>query len=70
MPKVPEYNLPRFDKVPYTPQEKIDSRYWRYKKKTPPKDVYKPRTKITDKRLINEDVARIRHIQSIKREEF
>lgn len=50
-------------------QEKQESRYWRYKKNKPPKDVYKPkRTKIKDKRLISEQVAHQNHIRSIRNE--
>lgn len=40
MPKVPELNLPKFEQLKYpsppTKQEKINSRYWRYKKGVTP----------------------------------
>lgn len=70
MPKVPEYNLPKFNPPPQTQNERVDSLYWRYKKSTPPKDTYKPkkRTKLKDKQLISEHISHLRHIRSIRDE--
>ena len=71
MTKVPEYNLPKFGYVPATKQEQTNSLYWRYKKTTPPKDVYKQnkkKTKLIDKSLIAETIDHQAHIRSIKHE--
>ena len=57
--------------IQLTPQEILDKRYWRYKKKTPPKDTFKPKrkkAKVIDKRLFNEQYDHLQHIKSIRSE--
>ena len=67
MTKVPEYNLPKFPPMPYT--KNTDKLYWRYKKKTPPKDVYKP-TKLKDKHLISDVIKLDEQLRGMNNQEY
>lgn len=73
MPKVPEYNLPKFGKWIPDKSEVHNMRYWKAKKakvKPVTRSGKKPKkAKLIDKSLYQEDYDHRQHLRDINREE-